>query len=110
MRASRLHAARNRGEVFFADKIGPAKMMITAPRPAAARTALLIVGLITPFAAVASTSPPTVAASGACLALVVLLLWRGDEPPILLLPALFQWSEVALPPLSTIWRQVPLMA
>ena len=49
-----------------------------------------------------------VLASGAVLCFVVLLLWRGDDPPILLLPALFQWTEVAIVPLSTIWLKVPL--
>lgn len=63
---------------------------------------LSAVGMLT------STVPMLVFASGATLCLVVLLLWRGDDPPILLLPALFQWTEVAIVPLSTMWLKVPL--
>lgn len=80
----------------------------TLRRPAAARAAMMSTVLLTGIAAMASTTPLTVAASGVCLLIVLHLLWRGDEPPILLLPPLFQWSEVAIWPLSTIWRQIPL--
>ncbi len=51
-----------------------------------------------------SKSPMTVLASSTSLIIVVLLLWRNDFPPILLLPVLFQWSEVAIMPISTIWN------
>lgn len=83
---------------------------ITLTRPAAARVALLAAVLVTGVAALVSTAPMIVTASGGCLVLVILLLWRSDAPPILLLPPLFQWSEVAIVPLSTIWLQVPLGA
>lgn len=62
----------------------------------------------TPLLAAVSPSPLAVGLSGLTLLAIVLLLWRTDEPPILLLPALFQWSEVAAYPLATIWKQVPL--
>ena len=82
-------------------------MNATMPPPAARATLLVLVPM-TGFAAMASTSPLTVAASGACLMIAIWLLWSGDDPPILLLPPLFQWSQVSIIPLSTIWRQVPL--
>lgn len=80
----------------------------TVQRPAAAKAALLATAIVTGIAAPASTAPLVVLLSGCCLALIIALLWRFDEPPILLLPPLFQWSEVAIWPLATVWRQVPL--
>lgn len=77
-------------------------------RPAAAQAALGGVAILSLFAAAVSTAPFTVLVSGACLCLIIFLLWRGDDPPILFLPPLFQWSEVATVPWSTIWKQVPL--
>ncbi len=71
--------------------------------------AVLSIALLVSFAsATISPAPLTVAASALCLALIIWLLWSRNEVPILLLPALFQWSEVATPSLSTIWKQVPL--
>jgi hypothetical protein len=35
-------------------------------------------------------------------------LWRSSEPPILLVPLIYQWSEVALQPISTIWLRKSL--
>lgn len=81
-----------------------------ASRPATARAALRTVLLLTPVLALLSTAPLVVAGAGICLALLIMLLWQGEEPPILLLPVLFQWSEVAIVPLSTIWLGVPLDA
>src|SRR5258708_6553650 len=72
------------------------------------RAIILIAGLFSFASVLITPAPLPVAASGICLALIVGLLWTRDEPPILLLPALFQWSEVATVPLSTIWKQVPL--
>jgi len=81
-------------------------MIAAAPRPPGATAAIIAAGALATIGALASPSPAAVAACGACLALVIFVLWR--ELPILLLPALFQWSEVAIIPISTIWRQVPL--
>lgn len=64
--------------------------------------------LATPLLAAISPSPSVVALSGLTLVWITLLLWRSDEPPLLLLPVLFQWSEVAAFPLATIWKQVPV--
>jgi len=64
--------------------------------------------VLTPLLAMASLSPVAVGLSGAALVLIIALLWRADEPPILLVPVLFQWSEVATLPIATVWRQVPL--
>lgn len=72
-------------------------------RPLAAKAGILAAFLIATVAAVLSAAPVVVAASGLSLAAIIAMLWRADEPPILLLPPLFQWSEVALPAISTIW-------
>ena len=80
----------------------------TRARPPLAQAALLLALFIGLPASLLSTAPLTVAASWLCLVFIIKLLWTQDEPPILLLPALFQWSEVATIPLSTIWKQVPL--
>lgn len=77
-------------------------------RPSAAKAAMVLLVAATPFLAISSPSSMSVALTGLSLVLVIALLWRADEPPILLLPVLFQWSEVAAPPLSTIWKQLPL--
>lgn len=57
-----------------------------------------------------SPNPAHIVASGITLIILLVLLWRADDLPILLLPALFQWSEVAVLPMSTVWRQVELNA
>lgn len=83
-------------------------MRVDIRRPEAASAAILLTVLLTGMGAAASTVPIIVVASGGCLAFMLALLWNGRDPPILLLPALFQWSEVALLPISTIWQQAPL--
>jgi hypothetical protein len=85
-------------------------MLRTGPTdaPHQARGLLLVAGTLSFVGAILSPAPLPVAACGLCLALVIGLLWTRDEPPILLLPALFQWSEVSAPPLSTLWKRVPL--
>ena len=55
-----------------------------------------------------STAPLLVAASGLALIVIIALLWESKAEPILLLPPIYQWSEVSLPPVSTIWLGVPL--
>jgi hypothetical protein len=59
-------------------------------------------------AAALSPSGHIVLACGAALCIIILLLWRQSEPPILLLPALFQWSEVSIWAYATAWRGTPL--
>jgi hypothetical protein len=83
-------------------------MTTFADRPPLAQAALVLTGSVTAVLALFSTAPMIVAFSGICLIAMILLLWRGDEPPILLLPVLFQWSEVAIVPISTVWKKVPL--
>src|SRR5262245_700025 len=80
----------------------------TPSQPPAAKAAMTVVVVGTPILAVISPSPVAVFLSGLSLVIIIALLWREDEPPILLLPVLFQWSEVAAFPLATIWKQVPL--
>lgn len=87
--------------------IGGARNSGTAWPPVAAAV-MKVVAVVLPFAALGSPSPIAVGLSGVTLVSIIALLWREGEPPILLLPVLFQWSEVAMYPLSTIWRQVPL--
>lgn len=74
-----------------------------------ARQALIWFALILgTLGALASTAPLVVAASGLALITIIGLLWGSKAPPILLMPPLYQWSEVSLPPISTIWLRVPL--
>jgi hypothetical protein len=83
-------------------------VVIDSKRPQAATALIAGTIVLSAIGMLTSTVPLLVLASGATLCLVVLLLWRGDDPPILLLPALFQWTEVAIVPLSTMWLKVPL--
>lgn len=64
--------------------------------------------LLGTLGALSSTAPLVVAACGLVLVVIVSLLWGSKTPPILLLPPLYQWTEVSLPPVSTIWLRVPL--
>lgn len=77
-------------------------------RPPVANVLILAVALFTGIGMLTSTVPLLLLGCGACLIFVILLLWTGSEPPILLLPILFQWSEVAIVPISTSWLNVPL--
>jgi hypothetical protein len=70
--------------------------------------AICIAALFSVVGVLASPAPLAILASGLCLGLIIRLLWNADEPPILLLPALFQWSEVSTPGVSTLWKRVPL--
>ena len=78
--------------------------------PPAAKVGVLIGLVIATFGAAMSMAPWEVAESGIALSAIFLLLWRNSDPPVLLLPPLFQWTEVAIVPLSTIWEQEPLNA
>lgn len=80
----------------------------TNKRPQTASAVIAATVVLSGLGMMTSTVPLLVLASGVTLCLVVLLLWRSDDPPILLLPALFQWTEVAIVPISTVWLQVPL--
>jgi hypothetical protein len=57
-----------------------------------------------------SPDPGLVLGSGLVLALIFLLLWQENEPPLLLFPALYQWLSVATKPLMTIFLVVPVNA
>ncbi|MDB5451907.1 MAG: hypothetical protein JWO33_485 [Caulobacteraceae bacterium] len=48
--------------------------------------------------------------SGLVLALIFLLLWQENEPPLLLLPALFQWSAVSTKPLMSLFMKTSINA
>lgn len=77
-------------------------------RPAIATASMFLIGCLTFAGMLSSTIPFLILLSGIALIAIIALLWTNDEPPILLLPALFQWSEVALVPISTVWLRVPL--
>ena len=77
-------------------------------RPAIASASMFLIGCLTFLGMLSSTIPLLILFSGIALIAIIALLWTNDEPPILLLPALFQWSEVALVPISTVWLRVPL--
>src|SRR4051794_14128578 len=63
------------------------------------QAATYLVGLATIAGALLSPDPLMIAACGLALAAIMKLLWTVDEPPILLLPCLYQWSEVATWPI-----------
>ena len=65
------------------------------------RIVLAAVAVLTLAGAANSGSPLVVFAGGAVLGLIVLLLWRADEVPVLLIPALYQWAEVVVKPVIT---------
>lgn len=79
-----------------------------AARPAIATASMFLIGCLTFAGMLSSAIPFLILGSGICLIAIIALLWTTEEPPILLLPALFQWSEVALVPISTVWLRVPL--
>lgn len=86
-----------------------AKRQPRARQPA--RRSLIFFALVLgTLGAVLSTAPLVVAASGLALIAIIALLWGSKAPPILLLPPVYQWSEVSLPPVSTIWLGVPLQS
>jgi hypothetical protein len=57
---------------------------------------------------VVSSSPLIVLVFGTALILIVGLLWRLGEPPVLLLPVLIQFTEVALKPVTAALTDTPL--
>jgi hypothetical protein len=64
-------------------------------------TAAAAAALVSCVAAPASGSPMLVLASGFALSVTVLLLWRPGQVPVLLLPAVYQWSQVAVRPIQS---------
>jgi hypothetical protein len=77
--------------------------MATARPPHAALPASIAVILATLIAAPSSGSAFLVVAVGATLSALILLLWPAREVPFLLLPAVYQWSQVAAMPIQTIF-------
>src|SRR5262249_10439401 len=71
--------------------------------------AITVLGLMA-LGATFSGSAGIVMSAGLALAAIILLLWRGGEPPILLMPAAYQWSQVAIKPIQTIFTGQPLVA
>jgi hypothetical protein len=55
-----------------------------------------------------SSNPLTLFAGGATLAAIATMLWRPNDVPIFLLPIIFQWSEVAVKPILTVFYGVPI--
>lgn len=73
-------------------------------RPPAATAGIAVGIAISTIGALASPEPLVVVACGFVPVILIALLWRRDEPPLLLVPLLFQWSEVAILPISSIWQ------
>lgn len=86
----------------------PSRTEHSKSRPPLANATIFGVALMTFWGMLTSPVPLLVLFCGLCLVTIILLLWTSNEPPILLLPAMFQWSEVAILPLSTSWLGVPL--
>jgi hypothetical protein len=79
-------------------KFDQAVRSVSAPRFAAAFIGL---GTLTAVGASVTSSPLVVLASGIVFIFILALLWRPGEHPILLVPALLQFIEIALKPLAT---------
>ncbi len=88
--------------------VAPVQPPAKSGRPPAANGLMLAIAFFTGIGALSSSVPTLLFGCAICLIFVTLLLWTSDEPPILLLPILFQWSEVAILPYSTSWLHVPL--
>lgn len=73
-------------------------------QPNANVSALAAGGLLIASGLLFSLTPGPVIASGLALIVISHLLWTPERPPILLLPVLFQWSEVAAWPVATLWN------
>jgi hypothetical protein len=71
------------------------------PAPHPAWPALIGLGMLTAWGMMESPSPIVVLAAGTVAILILVLLWRPGEPPILLVPVFLQFSQVALKPLMT---------
>jgi hypothetical protein len=76
--------------------------------PPSAQLLISAAAVIVMLALVFSPSAGPVFASALCLLYIVWLLWRPGHPSVLLLAPLYQWTEVAVVPISTLWKQVPL--
>ena len=57
-----------------------------------------------------SPSQMTVVAAGASLAVILALHWRPSDPSLLLVAAVLQWLSVAVKPILTVFRTLPLNA
>lgn len=67
-----------------------------------------IVLLAAGLASLVSTAPLTVLAAGASLAWIIYLLWAPNQPPLFLVPVVFQWTQVAVKPLLTVVYDRPI--
>lgn len=57
---------------------------------------------------VMSPSHWLVVGCGVSLAIILLLLWQENEPPLLLFPALYQWLSVSIKPIMSVVEKVPV--
>ncbi|HEY1980207.1 MAG TPA: hypothetical protein VGH13_08960, partial [Xanthobacteraceae bacterium] len=79
-----------------------------APGLHASRLVIGCVVLVSLLGTFISSNPLTVFAGGATLAAIATMLWRPSDVPIFLLPIIFQWSEVAVKPILTVFYGVPI--
>ena len=77
-------------------------------RPALIRFAIGIALIFSLAGMFVSGSPLAVVATGLTFVTLVLLLWQPDDLPILLMPAMYQWSEVAVKPILTVISGKPI--
>lgn len=77
-------------------------------QPAPARFAILLVFFLSLIGLDFSGSPLTVLAGAICFCTTVALLWRTTDLPVLLLPAMYQWLQVAVKPILTIIYEQPI--
>jgi hypothetical protein len=77
--------------------------------PASAARVVIVVALaFSLFGMTISGSPLTVLAGGLSLSILLFTLWQIDVPPIMLIPALYQWVQVAIKPFLTIVYAKPI--
>lgn len=71
--------------------------------PSIASTLIIFSVFAAMLGATRSPDALLVASSILTLAAIVFIIWRSEAAAVLALPALFQWSEVAIIPISTTW-------
>jgi len=76
--------------------------------PAFVRLAALVALIVASLGALLSGAPVAVLAAGASFAALLFLLWPADDLPLLLLPAMYQWSQVAVKPVLTVVYEKPI--
>lgn len=77
-------------------------------RPPFVRFAIACTVIFSAIGPLVSGSPLPVLAGGAVLAVLLFLLWQPDDLPILLLPIIYQWLQVAVKPILSVFYGLPI--